>query len=79
MRLSLVILVIVGCALGCTGEGDGGRGSEGLSADDPRLVDAGLPGDGCETICASYDPSECRVVCPPEPPDASVPADPYAQ
>ena len=76
MRRILLLSIVVGCALGCAREGE--PGTEALSPDDPRLVDSGAPlPEGCETICASYDSSECRVVCTPPPPDASIPDDPY--
>ncbi|UJR85048.1 hypothetical protein [Sandaracinus amylolyticus] len=76
MRRILLLFLVLGCALGCAREGE--PGSEGLSVEG-QVPDGGaapLP-DGCETICASYDPSECRVVCTPAPPDASIPDDPY--
>ncbi|AKF11458.1 hypothetical protein [Sandaracinus amylolyticus] len=68
MRRILLLFLVLGCALGCAREGD--PEAEGQPIEGP------LP-EGCETICASYDSSECRVVCTPVPPDASIPDDPY--
>lgn len=81
MRKRLVFSFLVACAVGCAHEGDGRSGTEGLASEErPQVADGGVGGgDGCEVICASYDGSDCRVVCPPEPPDASIPEDPYAQ
>lgn len=69
MRQTLWVMVAL--TLGCTETGTGDPSA--LSTNPP--VDE--PGDGCELRCSPYDPSVCETFCPPPPPDAPLPTDPY--
>ena len=66
--------VVIACSIGCTGSGEGADGQP-LSGQDPN----GQPTqqEGCAQLCSPYDPSQCETFCPPEPPDAAIPEDPY--
>lgn len=74
MKKTALWSVVIACMIGCTGTG--GPEGEALSGVDPD-GEGPRGGQGCAQVCSPYDPSQCETVCPPEPPDAAIPDDPY--